>query len=209
MLNPLKYAFITGSAGLIGSQACKFFHEKGYTIIGIDNDKRSYFFGKEASTKKSRETLIKTIGHYKEHCGETVFSSDYIHYSIDVSNYAKLEEKFKDYADKIEIVIHTAAQPSHDWAAKEPLTDFRINALGTMNLLEMTRLYCPNATFIFTSTNKVYGDRPNYLKYKELPLRWEVDASNEDLTLFSGVSLDYKVKFNEDKTKHQDFMRLL
>jgi CDP-paratose 2-epimerase len=214
----MKIALVTGSAGLIGSQACDFFHKKGYTIIGIDNNMRSYFFGKEASTKKSRESLEKNL------------ESGYIHYSYDIRKIHKIESLFKSYGSDIEIVIHTAAQPSHDWAVKEPLTDFGVNALGTMNLLECTRLYCPNATFIFTSTNKVYGDRPNFSYYlypdgyngsfkekytlsqrthndlyrnqliiKELPKRYE-GVSLVDDTLMS-ISEDMSI----DSTKHSIF----
>lgn len=143
-----KTVVITGSGGLIGSQACDFFHEKGYKIIGIDNDMRSYFFGEEASTKQSNENLKKTL-------------KNYIHYNLDIRSYYDIEDIFKNNKN-IEIIIHTAAQPSHDWAAKEPITDFTINANGTLVMLELTRKYCPKATFIYTSTNKVYGDRPNY-----------------------------------------------
>lgn len=143
----MKTALITGSGGLIGSQACNFFHEKGYKIIGVDNDMRSYFFGEEASTKESSEHLKNTLTNYK-------------HYNLDIRDYNAIEDIFKN--NEIDIIIHTAAQPSHDWAAKEPITDFTINANGTLIMLELTRLYCPKSTFIYTSTNKVYGDRPNY-----------------------------------------------
>jgi CDP-paratose 2-epimerase len=145
----MKIALITGSAGLIGSQSSIFFHEKDYKIIGIDNDMRAYFFGDDASTKKSNEQLKKTL-------------KNYIHYNCDIRNYSELEEIFKLYHNDIDIVIHTAAQPSHDWASIEPLTDFSVNAVGTINMLNLVKKYCSNATFIYTSTNKVYGDRPNY-----------------------------------------------
>lgn len=159
----MKTALITGSAGLIGSQACRFFHEKGYRIIGIDNDMRAYFFGKDASTNASKNALEESLERYQ-------------HYSADIRDYACLEKLFQTYSSDIDIIIHAAAQPSHDWAAKEPLTDFSINATGTMNMLELTRLHCPKATFIFTSTNKVYGDRPNCLKLVELDKRWELNS---------------------------------
>ena len=146
------YVIITGSAGLIGSQASDFFHNKGYRIIGIDNNMRSYFFGESSSTLSSSESLKSKLENYK-------------HHNIDIREYNSLKKIFSEYSSDIDIVIHTAAQPSHDWAAKEPLTDFGVNAVGTMNLLELTRLYCPKATFIFTSTNKVYGDRPNFDYY--------------------------------------------
>jgi len=175
-----KIAIITGSAGLIGSQACDFFSKKGYKIIGIDNDMRAYFFGEGSSTKDSLKSLKSKI-------------NDYEHYNIDIRDYQKLSEVFSNYSSDIDIVIHTAAQPSHDWAANEPLTDFSINATGTMNMLEVTRLNCPKATFIFTSTNKVYGDTPNYLDLIETDTRWElIDGSiNETMSI--------------DNTKHSVF----
>ena len=180
----MKLALVTGSGGLIGSQASDFFHQKGYTIIGIDNDMRSYFFGESSSTKETSESLKSKLDNYH-------------HYNIDIRNYIDLEEIFKKY--KFDIVIHTAAQPSHDWAAKEPLTDFSVNAMGTMNLLELTRLYCKESTFIFTSTNKVYGDTPNKSPYiQERELRWEcVDD------LGNPTSIDEKMSI--DNTKHSVF----
>ena len=141
-------ALITGSAGLIGSQAAHFFHNKGYYVVGVDNDMRSYFFGEDGSNSNNLKELTESLG------------TTYSHHSIDIRDYQKLEDIFKN--NKFDIIIHTAAQPSHDWAAKEPLTDFQVNAVGTFNLLELTRLYNKDATFIFTSTNKVYGDRPNF-----------------------------------------------
>ena len=181
----MKTAIITGSSGLIGSQSVNFLHEKGFKIIGIDNNLREYFFGKDASTLKSRESL-ENLKNYK-------------HYNIDIRNYESLCQIFEKYSSDIEIIIHTAAQPSHDWAAKEPITDFTVNALGTMNLLELTRIYCPKATFIFTSTNKVYGDRPNLSPYlKELPTRW--DCFDE---LGNLASIDEKMSI--DDTKHSVF----
>jgi CDP-paratose 2-epimerase len=193
----MKIALITGSAGLIGSQACDFFSEKGYKIIGIDNDMRAYFFGEDSSTKDSLESLKSKINGYE-------------HYNIDIRDYQKLNEIFIKYSSDIDIVIHTAAQPSHDWAANEPLTDFSINATGTMNMLEVTRLNCPKATFIFTSTNKVYGDRPNYnydtskidnsnLLIKELDTRYEgIDRTTGKLS-----SIDETMSI--DNTKHSVF----
>ena len=182
----MKIAIVTGSAGLIGSQACDFFSEKGYKIIGIDNDMRSYFFGEGSSTKDSLESIKSKINDYK-------------HYNIDIRDYEKLNEIFSKYSSDIDIVIHTAAQPSHDWAAKEPLTDFGVNALGTMNMLEVTRLNCPKATFIFTSTNKVYGDTPNKSPYiQERELRWECVDDLGNLT-----SIDETMSI--DNTKHSVF----
>ena len=182
----MKVAIITGSAGLIGSQACDFFSEKGYKIIGIDNDMRAYFFGEGSSTKDSLESLKSKI-------------NDYEHYNIDIRDYQKLNEIFSKYSNDIDIVIHTAAQPSHDWAANEPLTDFSINATGTINMLEVTRLNCPKATFIFTSTNKVYGDTPNKSSYiQERESRWE--CVND---LGNPTSIDETMSI--DNTKHSVF----
>lgn len=182
----MKCVLITGSAGLIGSQSVKFFTEKGYNIIGIDNDMRSYFFGNEASTSLSKKKLISEFTNYQ-------------HYDIDIRNYDYLEKIFKKYKQNIEIIIHTAAQPSHDWAAKEPLTDFSINATGTVNMLELTRLHCPKATFIFTSTNKVYGDTPNnYFKINEEETRWECF---DNLGNLASVNETMSI----DNTKHSVF----
>lgn len=159
-----KKALITGSAGLIGSESAKFFGELGFEIHGIDNDMRKYFFGKDASTEWSRKNLMKELG------------DRYIHYSVDIRNNDKLEEIFKK--NKFDLIIHTAAQPSHDWAAKEPITDFTINALGTLYLLENFRKYSPEGVFIFTSTNKVYGDTPNSLPLTELETRFELSENH-------------------------------
>jgi CDP-paratose 2-epimerase len=170
-----KIAIVTGSNGLIGSQSVKFLIDKGYQVIGIDNDMRSYFFGKDASTKDTEKSMKSEYG------------DKFTPLNIDIRSYDQLELVFKGLTTKeydmfgfspndnydLDLIIHTAAQPSHDWAAKEPLTDFSINATGTINLLELTRLYAPKATFIFTSTNKVYGDTPNTLDLIELPTRWE------------------------------------
>jgi CDP-paratose 2-epimerase len=147
----MKLAIVTGSNGLIGSQTVKFLIGKGYKVYGIDNDMRSYFFGDEASTKDSEASMKAEYGNLYE-----VFN-------VDIRDYAHMYILFDQIASEgdLDLIVHTAAQPSHDWAANEPLTDFTVNAVGTMNLLEVTRLHCPKATFIFTSTNKVYGDRPN------------------------------------------------
>lgn len=160
----MKNVLITGSAGLIGSESARFFAKHGFTIYGIDNDLRKYFFGKDASTKWSRNKLKKEL------------KDKYIHYSIDIRNNKKLEQIFQK--THFDLIIHTAAQPSHDWAVKEPLTDFGVNALGTLNLLENYRKYSPDAVFIFTSTNKVYGDLPNKLPLQELKSRYELSKNH-------------------------------
>jgi CDP-paratose 2-epimerase len=161
----MKIALITGAAGLIGSESVHFLHDKFDKIIGIDNDMRSYFFGKEASTSWNQKQL------------ETKYDN-YIHYNVDIRNTTELENIFKEYNTDIKLIIHTAAQPSHDWAAREPFVDFTINANGTLNMLEFTRLHCKESVFIFTSTNKVYGDNPNFLPLIEKETRWEIDESH-------------------------------
>ena len=182
----MKVAIITGSAGLIGSESVRFFSEKMDLIVGIDNDQRQYFFGHEASTEWCKNTLEKDI-------------KNYIHYSVDIRDYNALKSIFEEYNSDIELIIHTAAQPSHDWAAKEPLTDFTINANGTLNLLELTRLYSDNAVFIYISTNKVYGDTPNMLPLLELEDRWEI---SEDHKYFeNGIDEEMSI----DHSKHSLF----
>jgi CDP-paratose 2-epimerase len=158
-------AIITGSSGLIGSETAKFIHEKGLDIIGIDNDMRSYFFGADASTAWNTSQLKQSLKNFK-------------HVPVDVRDQQEINKLFADVGQSISLVVHTAAQPSHDWAAKEPLTDFTINANGTLVLLEATRQHCPDATFIFTSTNKVYGDAPNSLPLVERETRWEINESH-------------------------------
>lgn len=158
----MKVAIITGSGGLIGSEAVSFLSSKFDCIIGIDNNMREYFFGEKASTNWNVERLKQV-------------HKNYIHENYDIRNYDALSELFEVYNTDISLIIHTAAQPSHDWACREPLTDFSINANGTLNILELTRLHCREAVFIFTSTNKVYGDNPNGLPLIELETRYEVD----------------------------------
>jgi CDP-paratose 2-epimerase len=159
-------ALVTGSAGLIGSEAVEFFAELGMDVVGIDNDMRGAFFGEEASTEWNRERLESEISRYR-------------HYRVDIRNEEAIEDIYQRYANDLEVVIHTAAQPSHDWAKKDPVTDFTVNANGTLVLLEAMREYCPDVPFIFTSTNKVYGDRPNTLPLIEKETRWEIDPSNQ------------------------------
>lgn len=167
---------VTGSGGLIGSEAVSFFCKKGFQVIGTDNDSRSYFFGKGASTNWNVKRLEKEFKSYK-------------HFNVDIRDEKKIEKIFKTYTP--ELIIHTAAQPSHDWAAKEPLTDFTINALGTLVLLEAYRKHAPKAVFIFTSTNKVYGNNPNKLPLKELKTRYEISRSHKYFTgIDESMSLD-------------------
>ena len=162
----MSIVLVTGSGGLIGSEAVRFFHEQGFSVVGIDNDMRKLFFGEDASTHWKVKLL-------KQEC------HNYIHYNIDIRDQNALRKIFTAYHKDLELIIHTAAQPSHDWAAKDPHIDFSVNANGTLNLLECTRNYCSEAVFIFTSTNKVYGDRPNSLPLIEEPTRWEIEPSHE------------------------------
>jgi CDP-paratose 2-epimerase len=157
----MKIAIITGSAGLIGSEAVDFFSSKFDLILGIDNNLREYFFGADGSTTWNQNRLKEK---YK----------NYLHLNVDIRDVSQLERVFKEYGSDIRLVLHSAAQPSHDWAANEPFTDFAVNANGTLNLLEMTRIHCPESVFIFTSTNKVYGDTPNSLPLVEQDMRWEI-----------------------------------
>jgi CDP-paratose 2-epimerase len=162
----MSVAVITGSTGLIGAEAATHFGGLGLDVVGIDNDMRSVFFGPEASTAWNRARLEQTLG------------SHYRHADVDVRDRAAVDEIFAKHGSAIELVVHAAAQPSHDWAAREPFTDFDINAVGTLNVLEATRLHAAEATFIFTSTNKVYGDRPNSLPLVELETRWEIEPGH-------------------------------
>ena len=161
----MSVALITGSAGLIGSEAVRHFAAKGMDVVGVDNDMRRYFFGDEASTGWMRDQLIAAVPNYR-------------HHALDIRDQDSISQLFRQMGKSISVIIHTAAQPSHDWAAREPFTDFSINATGTLNLLEATRQYCPQAAFIFLSTNKVYGDSPNSLPLVEQSQRWEVNQSH-------------------------------
>jgi CDP-paratose 2-epimerase len=157
---------VTGSAGLIGSESVRFFCERGFTVVGIDNNMRQVFFGEDASTDWNRDRLLKDYG------------DQYIHHTVDIRDHEAISQVFKTYGKEISLIIHTAAQPSHDWAASDPYTDFTVNANGTLVLLENTRQTCPEAVFIFCSTNKVYGDTPNLLPLVEQELRWEIEESH-------------------------------
>lgn len=182
----MEIAIITGSAGLIGAESVRFFAEKGFKIVGIDNNMRKEFFGDEASTEWQRKQLEDTISGYK-------------HYHTDIRNETEINQIFQEYGQDIKLIVHAAAQPSHDWAAKDPFKDFSVNANGTLVLLEATRKFCPNAVFIFTSTNKVYGDTPNYLPLIELEKRWEIESNHT----FYKYGIDESMSI--DQTKHSLF----
>jgi CDP-paratose 2-epimerase len=161
----MAVAIISGAAGLVGSEAARFFADKGFDVVGIDNDMRRYFFGEDGSTAWSRQALERRV-------------RGYCHVDADIRDQDAMARTFARYGRSIAVVIHAAAQPSHDWAAREPVTDFTINANGTLILLEETRRHCPDAPFIFTSTNKVYGDTPNRLPLVERESRWSLEESH-------------------------------
>lgn len=162
----MSTVLVTGSCGLIGSEAVSFFCEKGFDVIGIDNNMRKTFFGKDGSIVWNKKRLEKK---YK----------NFTNYSIDIREADKINKLFKKIGKDTVLIIHTAAQPSHDWAAREPMTDFSVNAIGTLVMLEAFRKYSPEAVFIFTSTNKVYGDRPNSLPLIELDKRYELPKEHQ------------------------------
>lgn len=172
-------AVITGSGGLIGAEAVCYFAEQGWETVGIDNNMRKYFFGGEASTEWSVQRLRERVSGYR-------------HYACDIRDEAAIGDVFREYGQDIGLVIHAAAQPSHDWAAREPGTDFSVNANGTLVMLEATRVHCPEAVFVFTSTNKVYGDAPNRLPLVEGETRWEIDSSHPfyDRGIDESMSID-------------------
>lgn len=155
---------VTGAAGLIGSAAVRRLLADGYAVVGIDNNLREYFFGAEGSTAGVREQLEALRG--------------YSHAALDIRDAAAVDALYRSLGAGLKLVVHAAAQPSHDWAAREPHTDFGINAVGTLNLLESHRRHARDATFVFMSTNKVYGDRPNSLPLVEEATRWEVAADH-------------------------------
>ncbi|MBW6435995.1 NAD-dependent epimerase/dehydratase family protein [Actinoplanes hulinensis] len=163
---------ITGSAGLIGSEAVRHFAALGMDVVGVDNDMRGYFFGADGSTQWNLQRLVKEVG------------DRYTHHSVDIRDRDGLDKLFAGLGSNVGLVIHAAAQPSHDWAAREPFTDFDVNAVGTINMLEATRRHAIDAPFIFTSTNKVYGDTPNSLPLVELETRYELP---EDHRWYGGI----------------------
>lgn len=162
----MSIAIISGSSGLVGSEAVSYFASLGMEVVGIDNGMRAKFFGEAASTHWMTERLEREVSGFR-------------HYEVDIRDADGISRIFSEYGNRIALVIHAAAQPSHDWAASDPITDFTVNANGTSVMLEATRKFAPNAVFIFMSTNKVYGDRPNQLPLVELETRWEIDPGHE------------------------------
>ncbi len=182
----MSVAIVTGSSGLIGSETVKFLHEKGMDVVGVDNDMRSYFFGSDASTKWNTAKLTEALPRFS-------------HRAVDIRDEGGINALFAEYGSAVSLVVHTAAQPSHDWAAREPLTDFTVNANGTLVMLEATRKHAPDAVFLFTSTNKVYGDTPNNLPLIETETRWECDPSHP----FAEHGIDESMSI--DQSKHSLF----
>jgi CDP-paratose 2-epimerase len=161
----MSIAIVTGAAGLIGGEAARFLAGKGLDVVGVDNDMRARFFGAEASTAWQRRAIEAEVPRYT-------------HLDADIRDEAAMAALFSRHGKAISVVIHAAAQPSHDWAAREPMTDFSVNATGTLVLLEQTRAHCPDAAFAYLSTNKVYGDTPNRLPLEEKEERWEITADH-------------------------------
>ena len=182
----MSAVIVTGSSGLIGSETVRFFHDQGFDVVGIDNNLRAYFFGQDGSVDWNANALTASLARFR-------------HLSIDIRNTHAVEALFRSIGQGIALVVHCAAQPSHDWAAREPMTDFTVNAVGTLVMLEATRKFCPEAVFIFTSTNKVYGDAPNTLPLVEQATRWELDASH----LWSEHGIDETMSL--DQTQHSIF----
>ena len=177
---------VTGSSGLVGSEAVKFFHAQGFDVIGLDNDMRAHFFGPEASIAWNTRQLCAQLSRFQ-------------HHSIDIRDASAVEEIFRRLGKNVALVVHCAAQPSHDWAMRDPGTDFSVNATGTLVLLEAVRKHSPEAVFIFTSTNKVYGDTPNELPLVETERRWELSPEHR----WSALGIDETMSL--DQTTHSLF----
>lgn len=161
----MSLAIVTGSSGLVGSESVKFLHAQGFDVIGIDNDMRAHFFGPEASVAWNTQQLLASCPRFQ-------------HHAIDIRETSVIDGVFRRHGKDVALVVHCAAQPSHDWAMRDPATDFSVNATGTLVLLEATRKFSPDAVFIYTSTNKVYGDTPNELPLVELERRWELSPGH-------------------------------
>jgi CDP-paratose 2-epimerase len=181
----MAIAIVTGSGGLIGSESVRFFAEQGFEVIGVENDMRARFFGVEASTTPISERLVDEVDGFRWE-------------QIDIRDGEGIASLFERHSREIELIVHTAAQPSHDWAASDPQTDFTVNANGTLNLLEAARAHAPDATFIFTSTNKVYGDRPNFLALEEHDTRLELPVGHR---WYGGIDTEMPI----DLTTHSLF----
>ena len=173
----MSIVIITGSSGLVGSESANFFSDKGFDVVGIDNNLRQFFLGKDGSTKWIKSRLLKRNKKFRN-------------YNIDIRNISGLEKIFRKYNKNIKLILHCAAQPSHDYGKNFPIIDFNINATGTLNLLELTKKFCSDAPFIFMSTNKVYGDNPNKLNFTEKKTRWELKTSDK---YYSGIDENFSI----------------
>jgi len=178
----MQICLVTGSSGLIGSEVSVYFHERDFAVHGVDNNQREIFFGPQGNTRWNEQRLQKTLSHFT-------------HHELDIRNRPGVLQLVETL--KPSVIIHTAAQPSHDLAAKIPFDDFDVNAVGTLNLLEAARRYCPESPFIHMSTNKVYGDLPNTIKLKELDKRWDYD----DPQFVRGIPETFSI----DQSKHSLF----
>lgn len=178
----MKKILVTGSSGLVGSEVCTQFHAQGWEVHGIDNNQRAVFFGPQGDTRWNQQRLQQLLKNFH-------------HHEIDIRNRAGILELVKQIQPSV--IVHAAAQPSHDKAASIPFDDFDTNAVGTLNLLEAARQYCPEAPFIHMSTNKVYGDKPNFIALKELETRWEYD----DINFINGIDENFSI----DQSKHSLF----
>lgn len=178
----MKKILVTGSSGLVGSEVCKHFSVQGYEIHGIDNNQRSVFFGPQGDTRWNQQRLQAEL-------------KNFFHHEIDIRNRQGILNLLQQI--KPEVIVHTAAQPSHDRAAAIPFDDFDTNAVGTLNLLEAARQFAPQSPFIHMSTNKVYGDAPNKIKLKELETRWDYD----DTFYENGIDESFTI----DQSKHSLF----
>jgi CDP-paratose 2-epimerase len=181
----MPIAIVTGSGGLIGSATVRHFAEAGYDVIGVENDMRARFFGPEASTAGNTQRLTEAYDGFRS-------------VELDIRDREGVEALFAKHARDLELIVHTAAQPSHDWAASDPHTDFTVNANGTLNLLQAAREHKPDATFVFTSTNKVYGDLPNHLPLVETETRLELP---EDHRWHGGIDTTMSI----DRSMHSLF----
>jgi CDP-paratose 2-epimerase len=178
----MKKLLVTGSSGLIGSEVCVFFAAQGYVVHGVDNNQRAVFFGEQGDTRWNQQRLQEDL-------------KDFVHHELDIRDRAGVLALLQDI--KPDVIVHTAAQPSHDRAAAIPFDDFDTNAVGTLNLLEATRQACPETPFIHMSTNKVYGDRPNTIDLIEKETRWDY----ADRLYANGIAEDFSI----DQSKHSLF----
>jgi CDP-paratose 2-epimerase len=181
----MPLAIVTGSGGLIGSETVRFYVEQGFDVVGLENDMRAEFFGPDASTARTTGKLVETYDEFRS-------------LDIDIRDRDAVERVFRDHAGGLGVVVHTAAQPSHDWAAGDPHKDFTVNANGTLNLLQAAREYAPDVPFVFTSTNKVYGDRPNFLPLEDTGNRLELPRDHE---YFGGIGTSMSI----DRCMHSLF----